>query len=240
MINKLINVKNFLEFHKNHFKHLLALLLISLLVGTFYSLFYSPADYQQGDFVRIMYIHVPSAWLSLMIYLLMGLASLFYLIWRNQMMDIISRSAAPIGAIFCLITLVTGSLWGEKTWGTWWAWDARLTSMLILFFFYLGYIILADKTKNSFNNNAASVLAVIGCINVPIVKFSVNLWNSLHQGPSIIRYGGPSIHKSMLLPLIFMFIFFVIYFLSNLFINIKIYILASRVYRKKFNLRGNL
>lgn len=236
MINSIINPKNFLIIYKKHFKHLIALMIIFLIIGLFYSLFYSPLDYQQGEYVRIMYIHVPSAWLSLMIYMLMGLCSLLYLVWRNPMMDIIAKSSAPIGALFCFTTLITGSLWGKPTWGTWWVWDARLTSMLILFLFYLGYLILVETSKKSFNDNAASVLAIIGCINVPIVKFSVNLWNSLHQGASIFKIGGPSVHKSMLLPLAFMFIGFVLYFLCNSFMNIKIYLMQSKNLRKKFSI----
>lgn len=231
MINQIFSTKFIIKFTETYLKHIVALMIICFICGIYYGYFNSPSDYQQGEYVRIMYIHVPSAWLSLMIYTLMGICSLLYLVWRNPMFDLIAKASAPIGTIFCFITLFTGSLWGKPVWGTWWVWDARLTSMLILFFFYLGYLSLCDLSKDRQNNKAPAVLAVLGTINIPIVKFSVNLWNSLHQPASVFKAGGPSIHSSMLLPLMLMFFCFGLYFLANLLISLK----ASILEKKKFS-----
>jgi heme exporter protein C len=173
--------------------------------------------------VRVMYIHVPAAWMSLGIYSFMAVCSFSNLVWRTKMSYILTAASAPIGAMFALITLVTGSLWGKPIWGTWWVWDARLTSMLILFLFYLCYIAVA-ASGDSFNRaeKPASVIALVGFINVPIVKFSVDMWYSLHQGASVLRFKGPAIHSSMLLPLMLMFASFVLYFLVALMLRTKI------------------
>lgn len=211
-------------------KYIILLMLLVLIIGMYYSFYASPADYQQGEYVRIMYVHVPSAWLALGIYSLMAIASFVYLIWRNPMFDLIAKASAPIGALFCFITLYTGSLWGEPIWGTWWVWDARLTSMLVLFFFYIGYIVLSNISQN--NNNAPAALAIIGFVNVPIVKFSVNLWNSLHQPASVFRVGGTSIDGSMLTPLMIMFLAFSLYFIANLMIKIKYELIKSKYFRQ--------
>jgi heme exporter protein C len=211
-------------------KYIILLMLLVLIIGLYYSFYASPADYQQGEYVRIMYVHVPSAWLALGIYSLMAVASFVYLIWRNPIFDLLAKSSASIGALFCFITLYTGSLWGEPIWGTWWVWDARLTSMLILFFFYLGYIILSNISQN--NNNAPAALAIIGFVNVPIVKFSVNLWNSLHQPASVFKLGGPSIDSSMLLPLMIMFLAFSLYFIANLMIRVRYELIKNKHFRQ--------
>jgi heme exporter protein C len=175
--------------------------------GLYLSLIASPADYQQGEMVRIMYIHVPSAWLSLMIFTLMGLASLSCLIFRASFGLYISLAAAPIGACFALITLLTGMIWGKPVWGAWWVWDARLTSMLILFLFYICYIVVARGSSDIRRiEKPTCAIAILGTINVPIVKFSVDLWYSLHQPASLIRMGGSAIDPSMLKPLLIMFI----------------------------------
>jgi len=235
MINKFFSPKYILKLHKTCLKQIVALMIVCLLSGIYYGFFNSPADYQQGEYVRIMYVHVPSAWLSLMIYMLMGICSLLYLVWRNPIFDIISKSSAPIGALFCFITLFTGSFWGKPVWGAWWVWDARLTSMLILFFFYLGYLSLSDLSKDHHNNKAPAVLAVLGTINIPIVKFSVNLWNSLHQPASVFKVGGPSIHSSMLLPLMLMFFSFGLYFLANLLMSLKSSLLEHKNHSRNIN-----
>ena len=176
----------------------LALLALGLGLG----LFASPADYLQGDSVRIMYVHVPAAWLALGGYLFLGIAGAMALVWRHPLAEVAGRAAAPVGALFAGICLVTGSLWGRPTWGTYWEWDARLTSMLLLFFLYLGYIALAsafdDKARGS---RAAAILAIVGLVNLPIIKFSVDWWRTLHQGASI-TLSGSSIHPSMLQPLL--------------------------------------
>lgn len=189
-----------------------------------------PADYQQGDMVKIMYVHVPSAWMALGIYSFMAICSFIFVVWRNQLFDLLANKAAPIGATFAFITLVTGSLWGKPIWGTWWVWDARLTSMLILFFFYLGYMILSSSLQNELNkSDAPAVLSIIGFINVPIVKFSVEYWTSLHQKSSVFRLDGPTIHTDMLLPLLLVFIGCIC-----LFINILILKVRTELYRKKY------
>ena len=177
----------------------------AIAVGLFFSLVASPADYQQGDSVRIMYVHVPAAWMALMCYSAMAVASAVGFIWKHPLADVAAKSTAPIGAAFTFLALVTGSLWGKPMWGTWWAWDARLTSVLILFFLYLGYIALwhaiDDKTRAA---RIAAIACLVGFINIPVIKFSVDWWNSLHQPASILRDGGPSIHASMLAPLFLM------------------------------------
>jgi heme exporter protein C len=169
-----------------------------------------------------MYVHVPSAWLASGLYLSLAISCIFYLVWKHPLADIISRSIAPIGALFSLLTLITGSLWGKPMWGTWWVWDARLTSMLILFFFYAGYILLSNAFERKIDGSkSAAVLAIIGVINLPIIKFSVDWWHTLHQPSSILKLDGPSINEQMLLPLILMIIGFS--FLSSylIILNVK-------------------
>lgn len=221
MINKFFSPKAVNNFCDNYLKYIIALMVVILLIGLYFSFYASPKDYQQGEYVRIMYVHVPSAWLSLAIYSLMAITSFIYLVWNNPVFDLISKASAHVGAVFCFITLYTGSFWGKPIWGTWWVWDARLTSMLILFFFYLGYLTLVNLTKEKQNNKAPAALAILGFINIPIVKFSVNLWNSLHQPASVFKLGGPSIHISMLTPLILMFIAFFLYFIANMLVKLK-------------------
>lgn len=171
-------------------------------IGVPWGLFYSPADYQQGETVRIMYVHVPAAWFSMGVYAFMGAASFVSLVWRHVLADVAARAAAPIGAVFAGLCLATGSLWGAPTWGTWWEWDGRMTSMLVLFITYLGYIALwsaiEDEEKAA---RLAAILCLAGLVNLPIVKFSVDWWNTLHQPASILRAGGSSIHPSMMGPL---------------------------------------
>ncbi len=193
----------------------------SLGYGLYLALVNSPSDYQQGDAVRIMYIHVPSAWIALSSYLLLGMCSFFFLIWRHPLAEIAARSIAPIGTGFAALTLITGSLWGKPIWGVWWVWDGRLTSMLILFFFFLGYLSLSnafDRTERG--ARPAAILALVGCINLPVVKFSVDWWHTLHQPASIMRSGGISIDTSMLWPLFTLFfalqLFFIIIVLTRI------------------------
>jgi len=171
-------------------------------IGLPWALWFSPGDYQQGETVRIMYLHVPAAWWSLAIYAFMGGASFVGLVWRHALADVAARAAAPIGATFAAICLVTGSLWGAPTWGTWWEWDGRLTSMLVLFLIYLGYLALwgaiEDEEKAA---RMAAILCLVGLINLPIIKFSVDWWSTLHQPASIMRAEGSAIDDSMLGPL---------------------------------------
>jgi heme exporter protein C len=165
--------------------------------------FAAPPDYQQGYTVHIMFIHVPAAWLSLFVYACLGVASFLGLVFRAPLADAAARAAAPLGAGFTLLALVTGSLWGRPMWGTWWVWDARLTSVLVLFLFYLGYMALEaaidDEAKAA---RACAILALVGLINLPIVHFSVNWWNTLHQGSSVFRAGGPTMPAVYLAPLL--------------------------------------
>jgi heme exporter protein C len=165
--------------------------------------FVAPEDYQQGITVRIMYLHVPFAWLSMLVYSLMAVAALGTLVWRHPLADVSVKAAAPIGAAFTALALITGSIWGKPMWGTWWVWDARLTSVFILFLMYLGLIALTRALDDpSRSARAAAVVTLIGAINIPIIKFSVEWWNTLHQPASVIRLDGPTIHPSLLWPLL--------------------------------------
>jgi heme exporter protein C len=185
-----------------------------LAVGLYMAFFTAPADYQQGETVRIMFIHVPSAWLAMFCYTLIAISALGSLIWRHPLADVSAKAAAPIGAAFAFLTLVTGSLWGKPTWGTYWVWDARLTSVLVLFFLYLGLIAIWNAIEEpSKAGRAAAILALVGVVNIPIIKFSVDWWNTLHQPASISRFDAPAIHPSILTPLLIMALAFTCLFL---------------------------
>ena len=195
---------------------------VLLAAGLYLGLFASPADYQQGETVRIMYVHVPAAWMALFCYSALAGACAVALIWKHPLAELAAKATAPIGASFTFLALVTGSLWGKPMWGTWWVWDARLTSMLVLFFLYLGYIAL----NNAFDDpgrgaKSSSILALVGFVNVPIIKFSVDWWNTLHQSSSVIKMGGPAIHPSMLAPLLLMGLGFTTFFLWVLLVRIR-------------------
>lgn len=234
-IMKHIKPSDLLNFwHKVQYFVMLAFI-IFLTLGLWYAFFNSPEDYLQGETVRIMYIHVPSAWLALGIYSMIALFSTISFIFKSRILFICSIAAAPIGACFALVTLISGSIWGKPIWGTWWVWDARLTSMLILFFFYIGYISLASNSNDLLRlEKPLAVIAILGFINVPIVKFSVEIWHTLHQSASILRRGGVSIHPSMLKPLIMMFIAFSLYFIIILFMRIET--ILNKLKIKKINL----
>ncbi|MSO91832.1 MAG: heme ABC transporter permease [Rhodospirillales bacterium] len=198
--------------------------------GLTLGLFLSPPDYQQGDSVRIMYVHVPAAWMALFCYTAMAGASAAALVWRHALAHVAARATAPIGASFTFIALASGSLWGKPMWGTWWVWDARLTSMLVLFFLYLGYIVLAgafDDRERA--QKSAAVLAIVGFVNVPIIKFSVDWWNTLHQPASVLKIDGPSIDPSMLAPLLLMAIGFATYYFWVLAIRMQDEIMAGKI-----------
>jgi heme exporter protein C len=200
--------------------------------GLYYALFNSPADYQQGESVRIMYVHVPAAWLGLFAYAFMAGASLFGFVFRRPLADVAAKSAAPVGAVFTALALVTGSLWGKPMWGAYWAWDARLTSVLVLFFLYLGYMsvwaAIEDRARAA---RLAAVVAVAGLVNVPIIKFSVDWWSSLHQPASVLRAGGPSIDASMLLPLALMALGYTALFAALVIASMRNEIAAQRLDR---------
>ena len=197
-----------------------ALALIAL--GAYGGLILAPADYQQGDAFRIIYVHVPSAYLSTMIYALMAVASAIGLVWRIKLAHAVAASAAPIGASFTALALVTGALWGKPMWGTYWAWDPRLTSELILLFIYFGYISLrASFDDVDKADRASGVLAVVGVVNLPVIHYSVIWWSSLHQGPSIKKLDSPSIVGDMLWPLLTMILAFTLFFAAVLLFRVK-------------------
>lgn len=196
---------------------LTVIFLLLLGAGLYGGLVLAPPDYQQGDSYRIIYIHVPSAWMSLFIYVVMAITGAISLVWRMKLAEVITISSAPIGASFTFIALFTGSLWGKPMWGTWWVWDARLTSELILLFLYLGVIglygAIDDKRVAA---KAVAILALVGVVNIPIIHYSVEWWNTLHQGPTVTKMDKPSIHVSMLVPLLLMALAFKVYYIIAL------------------------
>ncbi len=201
-------------------------------VGLYGAFFVAPADYQQGETVRIMFIHVPAAWLASFIYGVMTLSALGTLVWRHPLADAAQKAAAPLGAVFTFVCLVTGSLWGKPMWGTWWVWDARLTSVLVLFLIYLGLVALWQTIEEpSRAARAAAILTLVGVVNLPIIKFSVDWWNTLHQPASVFRLGGPTIDKSMLWPLLVMAIAATLLFLTLHMMAVRNEILRRRLRR---------
>ncbi|MEX2310997.1 MAG: heme ABC transporter permease [Rhodospirillales bacterium] len=208
----------------------LGIMLVCFAAGLYFALFASPVDYQQGHTVRIMYIHVPAAWMALFCYTAMAVSAAVALIWKHALADIAAKATAPIGAGFTLLALITGSLWGKPMWGTWWVWDARLTSVLVLFFLYLGYMALRDAFDDPVRGaRASSILALVGFVNVPVIKFSVDWWNTLHQPSSVMRMDGPTVHPDMLLPLLLMAAAFQFYYLWLLLIRIREALMAQRL-----------
>lgn len=203
-------------------------------VGLYQGLFVAPPDYQQGESVRIMFVHVPSAWLSMFAYMVMATAGAIGLIWNMRLADMAATATAPIGASFTFLALVTGSLWGKPMWGTWWAWDARLTSELLLLFLYLGFIALQaaiDDPKRA--SRAGAVLALVGVVNIPVIHFSVQWWNTLHQPASISainKIGAPAIHPSILTPLLIMAVAFTFFFFTLLLMRMRAEILHRERY----------
>jgi heme exporter protein C len=201
-----------------------------LAAGLYMALVTAPADYQQGETVRIMFVHVPAASLALMIYTLMAAASVAAIVFRHPLADVAAKTAAPLGAAFCFLALATGSLWGKPMWGAWWVWDARLTSMFVLFLLYLGYMAIWQAIDDPHRAAAiARIVAIVGVINVPIIKFSVQWWNTLHQPASILKMGGPSIDASILRPLLVMGLAYVALFLALHLTAIRAEIAARRL-----------
>ena len=198
--------------------------LASLLFGAglYTGLISSPPDYQQGEAMRIMYVHVPASWMALFVYAFLALMSLFVLVWRHPLAEVLAISAAPIGALFTALSLITGALWGKPMWGTYWVWDARLTSVLVLLFLYGGYWALYKAySRPDQGVRAASLLALVGVLNLPIIKGSVDWWNTLHQPASLTKFSSPSIHPTMLTPLLLMAGAYFFYFLSVLMIRAR-------------------
>ena len=232
MIENYANPKRFDDLAQRLLPLCVVLTCILFSFGVYLALFASPPDYQQKETVRIMYVHVPAAWYAMAIFLGMGINS-FFVIWRrHHLANIASKVMAPIGAVLCLICLLTGSLWGRPTWGTYWIWDARLTSMLILFFIYLGYSLVHFLTDDSLKAaKISAIFCLIGLIDLPIIKFSVEWWNTLHQGPSVLKAGGPSIHSSMLWPLLTMAGGFLMLSTSLILIGIRTEIMQQKIER---------
>jgi heme exporter protein C len=230
MMQQFANPAQFLKIANFSIPWLWILTAILFAVGLYGAVVTSPADYQQGETVRIMYVHVPAASLALMIYVAMAIFSAIAIIFRHPLADAAAKSAAPIGAIYCFLALATGSLWGRPMWGTWWVWDARLTSMFVLMLLYLGYMAVWQSIDEPHKAAAiARIVAIVGVINVPIVKFSVNWWNTLHQPASIIKMGGPSIDKSMLWPLLTMMAAYGVLFLTLHLISVRSEIAARKL-----------
>ncbi|SJM96605.1 heme ABC transporter permease [Crenothrix polyspora] len=216
--HRMASPPHFYTFTEQCMPWLVGVFVILVSAGLVGGLYLAPADYQQGDSYRIIYIHVPSAWMSLFIYIVMAVAGAIGLVWRIKLAEVVLVSSAPIGAAFTFIALVTGSLWGKPMWGTWWVWDARLTSELVLLFLYLGvmglYGAMDDKRVAS---KAVAILALVGVVNIPIIHYSVEWWSSLHQGPTVItKTGKPAMHSSMLIPLLLMALAFKVYYVIAL------------------------
>jgi heme exporter protein C len=224
----LANPTRFINFAGIVLPWLVGITLLVLAAGLWMS-FQAPDDYQQGSTVKIMFIHVPFAWLSMMCYTVMSISAIGTLVWRHPLADVSAKAAAPIGAAFTALALITGSLWGKPMWGTWWVWDARLTSVFVLFLMYLGIIALTramdDPAKSS---KATAILTLVGFINIPIIKFSVDWWNTLHQPASVIRMGGPTIHPSLLWPLLVMAVGFTL-----LFFTLHIMAMRNEIWRRR-------
>ena len=226
--SKIISVKD------KVIRNLVILLVIVVIIGLAYSLLISPPDYIQGDSVRIMYVHVPSSFIALACFGFMGIASICNLIFKIKFISLMAKSLAPIGLIFSLISIVTGSFWGKPTWGIWWVWDARLTSMVILLLFYIAYI-LTWKFIDTFEkaNKISSIIAIIGLFNLPVIKYSVDWWNTLHQPSSITLTAAPTIHYTMLVPLIIMFFAMIIYSLIVFLMRYKTELMKFKLDKKK-------
>lgn len=230
MFTQLFKFKNFEKNFRFFAPFSLACFLIFLVLAI-PAILNSPNDYQQSNAVKIMYVHVPAAWMALLIYTLMAVFNISGFIWKNPFFYLIAKSIAIIGCAFTFVTLVTGSIWGKPIWGTWWVWDARLTSVLILFFLYLGYIILLDSFDDrEKGERIAAIISIIGFVNVPIIKFSVEYWNSLHQPASIMRSGGVAIDGAMLQPLLLMFGVYFSYFVFLSLLRVKTAITLKKNY----------
>ena len=226
--NKILSLTN------KTINNLIILLIVVVAVGITYSLFISPPDYIQGDSVRIMYVHVPSSFIALGCFGFIGVASICNLIFKIKLMPLLAKSVAPIGCTFSIISIVTGSLWGKPTWGIWWVWDARLTSMIVLLLFYILYI-LSWRFMSNFEkaNKVSSVIGIIGSFNLPVIKYSVDWWSTLHQPSSITLTSAPTIHHTMLVPLIIMLFGLAIFSLIIFLMKYKIEVMRFKIEKKK-------
>ena len=232
-------LKNFfpnkiLSLNKNFFTVLITIMISVIIVGLINALITSPPDAVQGNSVRIMYVHVPSSFIAIACFGFIGIASITTLIFKVKILPLMAKSIAPVGFIFCLISIVTGSLWGKPTWGIFWVWDARLTSMLILLVFYLAYIAVWKFIENYEKaNKTASIIAIIGSLNLPVIKYSVDWWNTLHQPSSITLTSAPTIHYTMLVPLIIMLVGMIIYSLIIFLMKYKTEIIKFKIDKKR-------
>lgn len=221
--HKMASPKYFYSLSGSFLPWLWTLTLLLFGIGLYLGLFVAPPDYQQGESYRIMFVHVPSAWMSLFVYMFMATLSAIFLIWRIKLAEIMVRSSAVLGAGFTFLALVTGSLWGKPMWGAWWVWDARLTSELILLFLYLGYLALVGAVEDQKSaGRAGAVLVLVGVVNIPIIHYSVEWWNTLHQGPTVTKFDKPSIHPSMLWPLLVMAAAFQFYFFTVVLVRARL------------------
>jgi heme exporter protein C len=229
-----LSTKNFKHVHDHYLFWIKIFFLTLVIFGLIASLFVSPADYLQGDTVRIMYVHVPASWLALQIFAVMSICGFITLIFKTRVFTLIAKSVAPIGFTFSLISLFTGSIWGQPTWGTFWTWDARLTSMLVLVIFYIVYIIIW-KIIPKFNlaEKLTSIVSLIGLANLPIIKFSVEWWNTLHQPSTIKLTESSTIHSTMLTPLLIMFLAFLIFSIIIFLIRFKLESLNLKINSKR-------
>ncbi len=216
------------------FNNLIILFIIIIVIGLIWSLVISPPDYIQGDSVRIMYVHVPSSFIALGCFLFIGIASIINLVFKIKLMSVLGKSLAPIGCVFSLISIVTGSFWGKPTWGIWWVWDARLTSMVILFLFYIAYI-FTWRFVNNFEkaNKISSIIGIVGLFNLPVIRYSVDWWNTLHQPSSITFTSAPTIHYTMLIPLIIMLFGMALYTLIIFLMRYKTEAMKIKLLKKK-------
>ena len=231
VFSRLANPSVFLRISERTLPVLYVLTAALFAVGLYMAFFVAPPDYQQGETVRIMFVHVPSAWLAMFGYLLIAISALGSLIWRHPLADVSAKSAAPIGAAFTFLALVTGALWGKPMWGAYWVWDARLTSFLILFFLYLGLIALWEAIEEpSKAGRATAILALVGVVNIPIIKFSVDWWNTLHQPTSVMRLDGPTIDASILYPLLVMALAF-----TCLFIMLHLKAMRAEIFSRRID-----
>jgi heme exporter protein C len=227
------NPRTFLNLSAKIMPWLSVVLAVVLPIALYLALFASPVDYQQGNAVRMMYVHVPAAQLAMGVYLFMAINSAVFLIWKHTLASLLAHAAAPLGAGFTLICIFTGMLWGKPMWGAWWVWDARLTSVLVLWFLYLGYMAICDVMDYSERRaKAAAILNLIGVANIPVIKFSVEWWNTLHQPASLIRGGGPSIHDPLMLTaLLLMGLAFMLIFTIMLLKRTRAALLEMRIRR---------
>jgi heme exporter protein C len=220
--HKLASPKHFYRISGKFIPWLAGITGLLMVSGLYLGLFVAPPDYQQGESYRIIFVHVPSAWMSMFVYVFMAVLSGIHLIWNIKLADVMARSSAALGASFTLLALVTGSLWGKPMWGAWWVWDARLTSELILLFLYLGYIALVSAIEDPRSAaRAGGVLILVGVVNIPIIHYSVEWWNTLHQGATVTKIGKPSIHASMLIPLLLMACAFQLYYFTMVLVRAR-------------------